>query len=163
MVDLEIVPRNLFSWSFDIMRNDMTVAQILHTLSLKESATLNLSGATYQAYREHFMGGDYLLEEDGQPIARAQKQGLFVNSFQIKYPDGTAILKKESAFGRSFLLIEGEREAGFIRPVGPFSRKADVSLPDEMPLPVQIFVIWLVLVTWKRQSDSSHAVTAHTF
>lgn len=163
MADFELVPQNLFSWSFDIMRDDMTVAQILHTLALKERATLNLSGATYQAYREHFMGGDYLLEEDGQPIARAKKQGLFVNSFEIEYPGGAAILKKETAFGRSFLLIESERETGFIRPMGPFTRKADVSLPDEMPLPVQIFILWLVLITWKRESDSSHAVTAHAF
>ena len=35
------------------------------------------------------------------------------------------------------------------------SRKARVELPDELPLPVRVFVLWLVLLMWKRESDAA--------
>jgi hypothetical protein len=33
-----------------------------------------------------------------------------------------------------------------------FTRKTSVSLPDELPLPVQMFVIWLTL--YQRETDA---------
>jgi hypothetical protein len=159
MANLKLVPQNPFSWSFDVTRNNASIAQVVHTFSLKEQATLNIQGTTCQAYREHFMGGDYILEEQGHSLARARKQSVFVSAFQLEYPGKSHTLRKESHFRRTFVLMEGDRQIGIIKPEGIFTRKADVSLPDEIPLPVQIFVLWLVLVLWKRNSDSGHAAT----
>lgn len=158
MASLKLVPQNPFTWSFDVTRNNASVAQVLHTFSFREKATLNIPGATCQAYREHFMGGDYILEEHGQSIARARKQSPFVSAFQLEYPGHSYALKRESLFCRTFVLMDDDRQIGLIKPEGVFTRKADVSLPDEMPLPVQIFVLWLVLVLWKRDSEAGHAV-----
>lgn len=45
--------------------------------------------------------------------------------------------------------------AGAIRPVSPFRRTAVCDLPDSIPLPVRLFLIFLALVLWKRQSDAA--------
>lgn len=158
MANLKLVPQNPFSWSFDVTQNNASIAQVLHTFSLNEKATLNLPGATCQAYREHFMGGDYILEEHGQPLARARKLSAFSSAFQLTCPGHSYALKKESLFCRTFVLMEDDRQVGIIKPEGVFTRKADVSLPDEMPRPVQIFVLWLVLVLWKRDSEAGSAM-----
>jgi hypothetical protein len=39
------------------------------------------------------------------------------------------------------------------------TRKASVSLPDELPMAVRIFVIWLTIILKKRDADSA-AITA---
>jgi len=157
MANLKLVPQNPFSWSFEVTQNNASIAQVLHTFGLKEKATLNIQGTTCQAYREHLMGGDYILEEQGQSLARARKQSAFSSAFQVESPGHSYTLRKESLFGRTFVLMEDDRQVGLFKPEGVFTRKADVSLPDEMPLQVQVFVLWLVLVLWKRESDSGHA------
>jgi hypothetical protein len=51
------------------------------------------------------------------------------------------------------VLLDNEQEVGSLVPRGMFTRKTSVSLPDELPLPVQMFVIWLTL--YQRETDAS--------
>jgi hypothetical protein len=53
--------------------------------------------------------------------------------------------------------MDEDHQLGLIEPQGLLTRKAAISLPDTIPLPIQIFVIWLVLVSWKRESDAGSA------
>ena len=140
------------------MENDRRVAEI-KTSSLGENGTLSINGQSCRAYREGVLSGDFFLEYEGQTIARAQKPSAFLNAFNIEYSDRGYSLKKESLIGRSFVLIEGDLEVGSIRPQGLLSRKANVSLPADIPLPVRAFVIWLTILMWKREANS-HATAA---
>ena len=36
----------------------------------------------------------------------------------------------------------------------------DVSLPEEMPRPVQLFVVWLAILQWRRESSAGAATAA---
>lgn len=156
---LQLTPQGWLGWNFDVLADGNKIAEI-KTSTLPESGTLSLDGASYRACREGMFSGDFFLESDGQTIARAQKPSAFLSSFNITHIDRNYTLKKESFFGRSFILLEGDREAGSIRPEGILTRKATVSLPEEMPKPVQLFVIWLAILLWRRESDSSAAVAA---
>ena len=53
------------------------------------------------------------------------------------------------------MLLEGSEEVGKISPDGIFTRRATVNLPETLPLPVRVFLVWLTLILWKRDSDSS--------
>jgi hypothetical protein len=101
----------------------------------------------------------FLPGSEGHTIARADKPSAFRSTFNVTYADRNYTLKKESLVGRSFILLEGERETGSIR-AGLLTRKAAVSLPEGMPKPVQLFVVWLAILLWRRESDSSAAVAA---
>ena len=41
--------------------------------------------------------------------------------------------------------------------VGVFTRRSTANLPEGIPLPVKVFIIWLVVILWKRESDSAAA------
>lgn len=156
---LQLVPQGWLGWNFDILDNDRKIAEIKIS-TLPESGTFSLDGIDYRAYREGMFSGDFFLESDGQTIARAQKPSAFLSSFNITHIDRSHTLKKESFVGRSFILLEGDREAGSIRPEGFLTRKANASLPEMMPLPVQLFVIWLTILLWRRETNAGAAAAA---
>jgi hypothetical protein len=156
---LRLVPQGWLAWNFDVLENDRPVAEI-KTSSLPESGTLTIDGSSFRAYREGLLSGEFFLESEGQTIARAQKPSAFLNSFEIQHSDRSYTLKKESFVGRAFVLFEGDREVGSIRPEGFLSRKAAVSLPEEMPKPVQIFVMWLTILLWRREANAGATTAA---
>jgi hypothetical protein len=156
---LQLVPQGWLTWNFDVLENERHVAEI-KTSTLPESGTLSIEGLSYRAYREGMLSGEFLLESEGQTIARAQKPSAFLNTFEVQYSDRSYTLKKESFVGRSFVLFEGDREVGSLRPNGFLSRKAVVSLPADMPMPVQAFVMWLTIILWRREANAGAAAAA---
>ena len=156
---LQLVPDGWLGWNFDVLDNGNKIAEIKSS-SLPDSGTFLLADGDLRAYREGLFTGDYLLESDGQIVARAQKPSAFRNSFEIASAGKSYTLKKESLVGRSFVLLQGDIAVGSVRSEGYFGRKASVSMPEVMPLPVQLFIIWLTILLWKRESDSAAAVSA---
>ncbi|MBV8630841.1 MAG: hypothetical protein JOZ83_07960 [Silvibacterium sp.] len=156
---LQLIPSGWLGWNVDVLDQGNKIAQI-KTSTLPESGTLSLDGTIYRAYRERMFSGDYFLESEGQKIASAKKTSAFRSSFQITYIDRSYKLTKQSVVSRSLILFEGDVEVGSIRPESCLSRKATVSLPEMMPAPVQLFVIWLAILLWKRESDAGAAVAA---
>jgi hypothetical protein len=58
---------------------------------------------------------------------------------------------------RAFALMDGEREIGAISPESTWTRRATADLSPDLPVPIQAFVIWLVILLWKRDAQSSAA------
>lgn len=156
---LQLIPNGWLGWNFDVITDGNKIAEI-KTSTLPESGTFSIDGVSYRAFREGMFSGDFFLESDGQTISRAQKTSAFRSSFDITWVDRSYTLKKESLVGRTFILLEGDVEAGSIRREGSLSRKATALLPEVMPLHVQLFVTWLAILLWKRESDSAAAVAA---
>jgi hypothetical protein len=86
---------------------------------------------------------------------RATKRGLFSQSFDINYDEHAFILKSKSIFTRAFELWKDDTVVGTILPQSAFSRKIDADLPADLPLAVQVFILWLVILLWKRAASSS--------
>jgi hypothetical protein len=42
-----------------------------------------------------------------------------------------------------------------MRPEHVFTRRSAVDFPDNLPLPARIFMIWLTILLWKREAESS--------
>jgi hypothetical protein len=156
---LQLVPQGWLGWNFDVLDNGHKIAEI-KTSTLPESGKLSIEGASYRAWREGMFSGDFFLGSEVQTIASAQKPSAFRSSFNITHFDKSYTLKKESLVGRSFILLEGDREAGSIRPEGILTRKATVSLPEEIPRPVQLFVIWLAILLWRREANAGATAAA---
>ncbi|HZD48155.1 MAG TPA: hypothetical protein VE178_05350 [Silvibacterium sp.] len=166
---LHVVPQSWLSWNFDVYEGAHQVAEI-KVSTLPERGTFSIDGTSFRARREGMFSGEFFLEdgsenrgENGdQIIARAQKPSALLKSFEIQYSDRSYKLKKESVVGRAFLLLEGDREVGSIRPEGFLSRKAAALLPAEMPRPVQVFVIWLTILMWRRDANAGASAAAST-
>lgn len=63
-------------------------------------------------------------------------------------------LKALSAVRRATVLSEGGTVVGTIEPEGLLTRRARIKMTDELPLVLKLFVVWLTMLLWKRESGA---------
>ena len=123
--------------------------------SWREKGTLAIDDTSYDVYREGMVSGDFILEDDGIEIAAAEKPSAFKRMFHVHYANQVFTLKAASVFRRAIAVYADGYQVGMMEPRGVFTRRTDVDLPEELPLPVRVFMIWLAVVLWQRESGSS--------
>ena len=154
---LKAVPKSWFSWGFTVLDGAQPIANI-DISCWSEKGTLLVLGLPYKVYREGMMSGTFLLESDGTILARAVKPSAFSRSFIVEHA-GRKLALRSTFFGR-YRLLEGDREIGSISPETICFRRANVNLPEDLPLPVRLFILWLVILLWKRDSDAAASTAA---
>jgi hypothetical protein len=153
---MRIIPKAWYSWDFDVVGGDRTLA----TLDLscwREKADVLIEDVTHRVFREHAMNGDFIIERGGQVLARATKPSAFRHAFLVNYNGKTYSLRRPSVWRRAFALLDGERQIGSVSPNSMWTRDATADLPRDWPMAIKAFVIWLVIILWKRDSDSAAA------
>jgi len=156
---LQATPRGWFSWNFVVSEGEEEVADIRLAM-LREAGELVVRDMSYRVNREGIMSGAFVLLDGSMELARAEKPSAFQRSFQVSHAGKSYALAAESAFRRKFVLRESGRPVGSVYPLNAFTRRCVVDLPDEISLPVRVFMVWLVIILWKRDSDSAAAVAA---
>lgn len=151
---LEAIPTNLLCTNFRLEQENKLLGE-LDPAVFRCRATLELEEGTYDLYRERFLGGDYILERDGQIVARAIKPSAFRNKFEIALGNRLLQLKKVSSWSRKFGLFENGQQIGGIYPQGIFSKRSRIDLPGEWPLANRAFMFWLAFLTWKQESAAA--------
>lgn len=155
---LQARPVRAFSRDYHLEDDGRTIAT-LDVSWWKDAGTFAIDGTEYSLSREHLMDGAFVLQGDGEELARATKPSAFRSRFDLEIGDGWYSLARTSALGRAYRVVDEDAEVGTIRPAGWLTRRALVDLPSEWPLPVQVFVFWLVLVMWNRD-ETALAVAA---
>jgi hypothetical protein len=153
---LHATPRGLFTWGFTVRQDGNKIADI-DSSWLGERADIKVEGQTYSAYRESLLAGTFVLQSGERTLARARKASAFVRAFDIDFADRPMELKAASVWRREFGLFENGAQVGRISPAGWFSWQAVIDLPPDIPLPVQLFLFWLVLVLWRRAAAADAA------
>ena len=156
MSALTVSPRRWYSWDFAILEGSREVAD-MDLSAWREKATLTIDGVEYRVSREGLVSGDFLLERGGTVLARATKPSAFWNTFIIHYMGREYTLRKASMWRRTFILDDQGHEIGRIVPHSMWRRDGTATLPPDWPLPVRAFVVWLVIILWKREADSAAA------
>jgi hypothetical protein len=151
---LEAVPTNIFSSNFRIQQDGNLLGEI-ETSIWRDRARLEIGEGTYLFYREGQFSGDFVLEHNGNVVARARKPSAFRNQFEVELPNQLLVLRKISWLNRGFALFDGERQLGSIYPLGIFTRRSNIDLPSEWPLPIRAFLFWLAFIIWKRQNAAA--------
>jgi hypothetical protein len=155
---LKLVPKHWFSWDFAVRDERGTVADI-DISWWRERGVLTVQGASHPVYRQRLMSGDFILESAGSILARAWKSSAFRRYFNVEHAGKQYTLRAQSAFRRTFVVLDGGFKIGSISPDGIFTRRASIDLPEDMPLPVRVFIVWLAVILWKRESDAGGAST----
>jgi len=122
---------------------------------LREAGRLTVSGATYALGREGLMSGAFFLEGDLGRVATARKPNAFTRSFEVSIDRRNYVFRASAPIVRTFVLERGGKVVGTVRPVALLSRRAVADLPEDMPLPARVFLVWLVLLMWRRASRNS--------
>ena len=97
--------------------------------------------------------GDFVLFGPEDEICRAGKPSAMFRSFEMEYAGQQWTLQAASVIGDSFELRTGGEVVGGIDAKGIFIRRGEAHLPDQLPMPVQCFLIWLALLMWVRSDD----------
>lgn len=155
---LELAPKSWLSWDFDVLENGETVAEV-DISAWRERAEIMVQGKPHRVYRDG-MTGPFLLEADGEEIARAVKDSAFTSSFTVEHAGREYALRKVSWWGGTFALIEGDRELGRMFSVAFFSHRGQAEFPKTMPLAVRVFLTWLVMIMWKRETEAAASSSA---
>ena len=134
--------------------NDRGIVARIETHWWREKGALTIQGVDHSVYRERPMSGDFILESAGSILARARKPSAFRRFFNVEHAGRQYTLRAPSAFRRAFIVLDGDLGIGSISPDGLFTRRASVDLPENIPLAVRIFIVWLAVILWKRESDS---------
>jgi hypothetical protein len=142
---LKTTPRNWFTWNCDVVEDNLAIGSIEFS-AWGEAGQFFISNSCYVAYRETPVSAIFFLEQNGERIAWAVKSNPFARMFEINYADTKYELKAESPFSREFVLQERELIIGAISPEHLFTRRAIADLPTTIPLPLRLFMIWLVLL-----------------
>lgn len=152
---LQAVPKNIFANGFFLQEQDVLLGEIDSSI-WREKARLEVEQATYLLYREGYFSGAFVLERDGTVVARALKPSAIYNTFEVEVPNSRHLaLRKLSVLHRRFGLFDGERQIGTIYPLHAFTRRTQIDLPADLPLPVRVFLFWLVFIIWKREQAAS--------
>lgn len=157
MTLLEVRPNKSSSWSYDVYSDEDFLTNI--TLSWWQSKTeksnsFDFDGTTYQIIREPGWGA-FVLSDSAGEICRAVKPSAWFRSFDITINDETWVLKAAFPGSRSFDLVKNDKSVGHVSTKGFFRNRATTEFPDEIPLPNQLFMIWLVIVIWRRDDAES--------
>lgn len=150
---LRALPVSWFSSKFRLVSGDREVG-ILKPKHLGGRAVFAVKDVEFAFYRENLMG-DFVLEFQGSVLTRAQKPSAFDRRFTFSFEGQFCALEAASAFKRAFVLREDGAETGSIRPLSAFTRGAEITLPEALPLPVQAFCFWLVLILWNRSAAAA--------
>lgn len=160
---LRAVPDGWFSYDFTVFDRSGTPVARADLANLRETAKLEVGGTRYEAHREGWASKEFVLEtQDGRVVAVAEKPSAWKERLVFEHGGNRYELKKESAWRSAFVISrEGVGLVGSIRRRGFFNREWTVDVPEELPLEVRVFIVWLAVILWKR-ADSSAAAAAGT-
>lgn len=151
---LTATPRHWFTWDYAVSAGTEHLGDI-DVSWWRERGMLTLGGQHYEVYRERPLGGDFILESEGTVLARAEKPSALRRRLVIHADGARYELRPRDLFTRTFDLHGESGIMGSLSASGVFSRRVKVDLPDTLPLPLRVFVVWLTVVLWKRDADAN--------
>jgi hypothetical protein len=156
---LQIEPMRWFSWDFTVERDGRPIAE-LDISWWRERGELIVDGVRYDVVRKNVFCSDFTMTApDGTVVASAYKPSIMSRHFAIEHGGHATTVAARSMWGRTMEVLLDGRAPGVIAPRGAWTRRATADLPDAMPLPVQVFAIWLSVLLWKREQDAASAAS----
>lgn len=156
MSTLEINRKALFSWKFELLQNGAPTGSV-EGLGSREKSILTIGDSKYELSRDTSKIDGFNLEANGTRLAHIEKPKLLTRVFNVEHAGRSFKLKHPSLFSGKYVLVENEQVVATVSPKGLFKRSAVVENAGELPTPFMLFLGWVALVLWKRQSDADSA------
>ncbi len=147
---MKLIPKKWYSYNY-IIRDGYHHITDLNISCWREKGHFHLYGQPFYLYKDSMLRGDYVLESDRQVQAFARKPSLFSSRLEVICGEEHFTLKRKSILGRTMTLWHANQQIGRISPEGSLSRKANIDLPDHLPMPIRVFLVWLVVSIWKNE------------
>lgn len=120
----------------------------------RNGGTLDLTGRRFQIKASGFGRRYEMLDEVGQPVAIADRVGR--RDWTVWADGVNYTFRRASFWGSDQHLMAGATPVGSISKVSMWRGDAVADLPG-LPLPVQVFVVTVVLALWRQQAGAAAA------
>jgi hypothetical protein len=147
-------PRGLLTRGFDLVTDDMLLATMEGSL-WREGGSVRVGSDTWELRRQGW--SSFRLVCDNVDEALARPKGFFRTDFEISHAGRTYRLARQSVWRRAYTVLHDDVEVGSIEPTSVWTNAAAVRLPDTMPLQLQVFIVGVVAVQWRRAQESAGA------
>ena len=156
---LRVMPEGWFSYNFTVFDRGGTPVARVDLSNWREAAKLEVGGERYEAHRKGWRSKEFVLEkEDGQVVAMAEQPSAWKGQFVFEHGGNRYELEKETVWKGTFVIRrEGVGHVGSVRSEGVFKREWIAELPEELPLEAKVFIVWLVVLLWKRAASAAAA------
>jgi hypothetical protein len=151
-------PTRFFSWNYQVWHEAHLASRLrLELGAFREGGRVLVNDDEFIVRKEGILGSHFILEDEKGVLAEAVKPSAIRRSFRVRVADRVFTLQAAGTISRKYLLLHGSHELGSIAPSGFFGRTAIVDLPDDISLPVRLFLLFLVLLLWKRAAAAAAA------
>lgn len=152
---IEFAPKGLFATRQYILRRRGVEIGRIDFGGIRQPASIVIGDATFRPVRDGVLRTTFHLDGNGTRLASAAPAGSSFRRFTVQAGGRAYGLAVTSWTGRRFTLTENGAALGTIARNGFFTAKCTADLPDDLPIEVQAFMIWLVLITWRRQATTN--------
>ena len=156
---IEFAPKSLFGARYYTLKRDGVEIGRIDCGGIRQPASIVIGDATLRPARDGVLRTTYHLDGNGARLATAAPAGAARRRFTIEAGARTWTLAVASWSGRRFTVTENGAAVGTIARAGFFTAKSTAYLPDDLPLAVQAFLIWLVIIVWRRQAATNAVIS----
>ncbi len=156
---LRAEPQSLFTWNYQVFQNDQMVATTHYTI-WGESGQVSVGSNVWSVERQGPMSGEWWLSKAGTqpPVAIAHKPSVLARKFEVRWGEShSLVLEAEHLFTRRMQVVAMGTLIGHIAPKHPFTRHATLEFPDEVPMELRLFCLWLAALLWRRASSNNNS------
>lgn len=146
-------PRGWASWDYYVQDDSDRPIGRAGRAFWRERGQIECADGLFEVGREPGWGA-FVLSRDGAVVARARKQGVFGRTFEIELGTAPYVLRPSGFWARNMVLLRGDREVGRIE-VSFWTRRMRVLLPDDLPIPMGLFVLWLTVLLHRRAAAAA--------
>jgi hypothetical protein len=151
MSALQAVPQDLYSWDYVVLEDKRPLTRIDLDV-LGEGGEFFIHGQPYELAAPTMHSGSFVMQNRGRKLASANRPSVFARGIVVDMQGRHYELALEEIGSRRYVVKQEGEPIGHIGPSGAISRKVTVNLPDEMEDPEKVFLLWLVLMAWRKAS-----------
>jgi hypothetical protein len=152
---LFVSPKGLLGSRFELSSDGVRTIGLIELLLAKTYSRITIGTQVYRASFHGTLEKRYVLKTISEEVYAAAAAPLLAGRFDLHFKDRLYSLRADSGIRNpSYILLDGEKHIGSIRTEGFFRRRFLLDCPDKLPLAIQAFLVWMVIMALKHASTA---------
>lgn len=153
---LTVQPHGAVTTGFDLVDDVRGTVGALAGSAWREGGRISAGGQEYEFHKD---GGRRfaLVGPGGGELATAERTSLWTASWRVTAGGRTYEVSKPSMWRSRYEIRDGGQVTGALDRRGFLRTRAEVTLPPDLPPAIQVFLVAVVMIQWRRDSTAASA------